>query len=828
MQNEAMRWVHHPLARVSGAVVAPRLGWAAVCRLAVVVGILMGFTGAFALPAAAPRAAAGEPGATPFVQVRIDQVTPQMVTTTSEPVVTVTGTVTNVGDRPVRDVMVRLEHAAEVGTSPGLRTNLDGNTDQYEPVADFLTVSSELQRGHKVGFSLSAPVRSLSKPSLAIGRPGVYPLLVNANGTPDYGEPARLDDARFLLPVVGVPPDPLDSSGGAMSGAGAGVAPDISKPVPITMLWPLADRPRLAPGVPGGTIPVRLMDDELATALAGGGRLDVLLAAAEFATSRDVDPDGAVNRSMCLAVDPDLLVTVNAMTGGYVVADGVPGAPEQPGTPTHPGTGQAAAVDWLNRLRTLAHRVCVAPLPYAQADLDAVQRVGDAGLSAIATSSAADIVDQILGVTTVRGATLIPDGSLTRRTVDLLNANANTVVIAAADSRAEDSANAAPAPVTTTPRRLSAQVVVAPFDPAVGAAFAATGSDPVAPPYLNAALAVRLQHDSDIARRQDALGSMLWRTLQPSVAPRAEILLPPTNWKLRSEDAGAILTTLATAIRSGLAVPRPLPALIADVSATPPVTGTQQLPGVDAGERGRFDNRVAATIADQVGRLWELTAALTTDPRTGLNGVSYTAPLREDMLRAVSQADRPDTRNGLAQQRLEIVGTAIDDLFGAVTIVNPTESYTLATEHSPLPLALHNGLAVPIRVRLHVEAPPGMQVTDLGELEMPPGYLPLRVPIEVNFTQRVAIDVTLRTPAGVPLGEPVRLSVHSNAYGKVLFLITLSAAAVLVALAGRRLWHRFRGQPDPADLDRPDPSDAPPAVAPPADKDQPVDEEHRV
>ena len=28
---------------------------------------------------------------------------------------------------------------------------------------------------------------------------------------------------------------------------------------------------------------------------------------------------------------------------------------------------------------------------------------------------------------------------------------------------------------------------------------------------------------------------------------------------------------------------------------------------------------------------------------------------------------------------------------------------------------------------------------------------------------------------------------------------------VLVLLAGRRLWHRFRGQPDPADLDRPEP-----------------------
>jgi hypothetical protein len=809
-----------------------RLRQAAVVRLAVVVGILTGLGAALTLPIAAPRAAAGEPGATPFVQVRIDQVTPQMVTTTSEPVVTVSGTVANVGDRSVRDVMVRLEHAPAVQTSAGLRTNLDGSTDQYEAVADFLTVARELQRGQKAAFTLSAPVRSPTKRSLAIGKPGVYPLLVNVNGTPDYGEPARLDNARFLLPVVGVPPDPLDASGDALSGV---VAPDTSKPVPITMLWPLADRPRLAPGVPGGAIPVRLTDDELATSLATGGRLDILLTAAEFATSRDVDPDGAVSRSLCLAVDPDLLVTANAMTGAYVVSDGVSaspdGAAQQPGTPTHPGTGQAAAASWLNRLRALAHRMCVAPLPYAQADLDAVQRVGDAGLSAIATSSAADVVDRILGVTAVRGATLIPDGSLTRRTVDLLSANGNSVVIAAANSSAEESA-AMSAPADIAPRRLSPQVVVAPFDSAVGAAFAATGSDPVAPTYLNAALAVRLQHDSETARRQDALGSLLWRTLQPSVTPRAEILLPPTNWKLRSDDAGAILTTLATAIRSGLAVPRPLPALIADASATPPVTATPLLSGVEAAQRGRFDNGVVATIANEVGRLWGLTAALTADARTGLTGVGYTAPLREDMLRAVSQAERPDTRNGLAQRRLEIVGTAIDDLFGAVTIVNPTGSYTLATEHSPLPLALHNGLAVPIRVRLHVEAPPGMRVTDLGEMEVPPGYLPLRVPIEVNFTQRVAIDVTLRTPAGVPLGEPVRLSVHSNAYGKVLFAITLSAAAVLVALAGRRLWHRFRGQPDRADLDRPQNRPDPPHDAPPAGADRQadhlVDEEPRV
>ncbi|WP_068178825.1 hypothetical protein [Mycobacterium sp. UM_CSW] len=771
---------------------APRLCWAGVARLAAVVGIVAGFA---VLAGPTPRAAAGEPGETPFVRVRIDQVTPDVVTTTSPPVVTVSGMVTNIGDRPVRDVMVRLEHAPAVNDSAALRTSLDGSTDQYQPAADFLTVAPELQRGQEVSFTLSAPLRASTKPSLGMEKPGIYPVLVNVNGTPDYGAPARLDNARFLLPVVGVPPDHADDANSA-------VAPDTTKPVWITMLWPLADRPRLSPGVPGGTIPVRLVDDDLATSLATGGRLDILLAAAEVATSHDVDPDGAVSHALCLAVDPDLLVTVNAMTAGYVVSNSPDGPAQHPGTPTHPGTGQAAATEWLNRLRALSHRTCVAPLPYAQADLDALQRVNDPGLSAAATNSVGGIVDRILDVQSARGATLLPDGPLTGRTVSLLSADDSTVAIAAGELSAQDSTTDNPAGVDTAPRRLSPQVVVAPFDPAVGAALAGAGNNPIAPTYLDSSLTVRLSHDSNTARRQDALGSIFWHALQRDAAPRTQLLVPPATWNLQADDAQVILTALATSIRSGLAVPRPLPAVVAEAAAR---TEPPEQAANDGSARGRFTDDVTANIAAQVGRLWGLTSALTTDERTGLTGVQYTAPLREDMLRALSQSEPPDTRNGLAQQRLVVVGKTISDLFGAVTIVNPGGSYTLATEHSPLPLALHNGLAVPIRVRLQVDAPPGMTVTDVGQIELPPGYLPLRVPIEVNFTQRVAVDVTLRTPDGMRLGEPVRLSVHSNAYGKVLFAITLSAAAVLVLLAGRRLWHRFRGQPDRADLDRPDP-----------------------
>ena len=309
------------------------------------------------LPVGVPRAGGSEPGTPTFLTVRIDSVTPDLVTTGSAPVVRVTGTIDNVGDRVVRDIVARLEHAPAVGSSAQLRTELGGSTEQFAPVAEFINVAGELQPGQTAAFAFAYPLRSPTEPALGIDRPGVYPLLVNVNGTPDYGEPARLDDGRFLLPVLGVPPAPDSATETSPA--------DNTRPVQLTMLWPLADRPRLVPGVPGGTTPVRLSDDTLATELGAGGRLDSLLGAAEFATSPAADPDGAVTRGLCLAVDPDLLVTVNAMTAGYVVAD-----PGQTGA-TQPGTGQDAAAGWLNRLRALAGRMCVTAAPYAQASLDA-------------------------------------------------------------------------------------------------------------------------------------------------------------------------------------------------------------------------------------------------------------------------------------------------------------------------------------------------------------------------------------------------------------------------------------------------------------------------
>ena len=746
--------------------------------------LILALTLLFASLLSATPGSADPTAPTQFLNVRIDTVTPDVVTAASEPALTVVATVTNVGDRPVRDIVARLERAGVVGSSTGLRTAVDPNVSDYQAVGEFVTVAGELDRGQAAAVTFTVPIRSGSPQSLGIDAPGVYPLLINVNGTPDYGSPARLDEDRFLLPVTGAPaaPSSSSSSGNPLTG---GVPPDTTRPVTVTMLWPLADRPRLAPGVPGGTGQVRLMNDDLAVSLAPGGRLETLLAAAEFATSPGaIDPAGGLDRALCLAIDADLLVTVNAMTAGYLVAD----APDGLGPASHPGAGQAAASGWLDRLRGLAKRMCVVATPYAQADLGALQRVADTGLSTTATADAADVVDTILGVASLRGATILADGQLTADAAALLEARGPTTVIGPGINGGDLSA-----------RRISSQLVVTPFDPAVGGALAAVGTDPGMPAYLTGALAVPVDVDSPVARRESAVASALWRTLQPGVEPRSEILVPPMKWSPQADDARAILTAVANAVRAGLATPLPLANVISD-AANAPVEENPQLP---SDVPGRFDDDVTTTIRAELDRLAQITPALMTDLRTGVTGSQYIAPLREDMLRALSQTEPVRMRNEIARQRLAVVGKTIEDFFGAVTIVNPGDSYTLATERSALPLALRNDLAVPIRVRLQVDAPPGMTVTDIGEQELPPGYLPLRVPVELHVSQRVAVDVTLRTPGGVQLGEPVRLSVHSNAYGKLLFGITLTGGVILALLVGRRLYHRFRGQPDRADLDRP-------------------------
>ena len=154
---------------------------------------------------------------------------------------------------------------------------------------------------------------------------------------------------------------------------------------------------------------------------------------------------------------------------------------------------------------------------------------------------------------------------------------------------------------------LSGTVTVAPFEPAIGAALAAVGTDPTVPTYLDSELTIDVSQDSPVARRQDAAAAILWPMLSPGDEPRTQILVPPMKWSPQPDDARLILSTLANAVRSGLAVPRPLAAVITESAAASPETDPITPPSED---RGRFDDDVVATIAAQMQRLRGLDAAV--------------------------------------------------------------------------------------------------------------------------------------------------------------------------------------------------------------------------
>jgi hypothetical protein len=734
------------------------------------------------------------------------------VTPASSPYFVVEATVRNVGDRPVEDVDVRIQRGDAIAQASGLRTALQLDQSNFEVTGDFVTVADKLNAGQSKHFRLTIPLRAggAETPDLDIQEPGVYPLLLNVNGTPEYGDAARLDDARFLLPVLGLPPVPTAED----PGTAKAVAASTNAPVAMTMLWPLADRPRLAAGQPGSLDqPVRLVDDDLATSLSPGGRLDGLVAALEYAVGPTTEMGGRLAEGTCLAIDPDLLVTVGNMTRGYLVVEN----PADPTSPAHEGAGAAAAAQWLDRVRALAARLCTVATPFAQVDVVGLQTVNNEALETAALDNGPDVVDQVLGVTSVRGVVWPDSGSvddaaaamLERRRAGtvLLASNAVTrsdepavppdvVELSRSETTDEPETGTDPAPDTAPPLR------AAPFDVFAATALAAVGADPQTPSFTPARMRYDLDEDSGTARLQDALAAMTWTALNPQPNhPRSVLFAPPQLWTADRTEAGALLAEAALLLQTNLANPRGLSTLLSQGAGTPPFETNYVAQAV----RDAVPDSTRAAAGSQAVRIDSMNAALVDDPQRELTPARYLSPVREDLLRAMSLSGRRDNRSvaqHASDDRITATAQSVEGMYAGVTILAPGGVYTLASEQSPLLLVARNDLPVGIRVLIDIDAPAAMSVTDLGEQQLPAsGSRTLQVPAKASDSINMAVDVALTTAAGVPLGTPTTVSVRSNAYGPALAIVTGCAGGLLLLLAGRRLWHRFRGQPDPADDD---------------------------
>jgi Family of unknown function (DUF6049) len=719
-----------------------------------------------------PAHASGHQPERPNVLARLEltDMSPRVVTITSAPVLRVQGQVVNVGDRPITNLGVRLQRDEPL-ISDGLATRAIRVIPEAPHVTRFQPVPGELAPGQSSPFQLEVPLRGGAElESLQITEPGVYPLLVNLNGKPDFGGTARLATVALLLPVLGIPP----AAAGEPSGP---VLRRSLQAVPLTVVWPLTAEPARLPSGPREPILIhsdRSGADPVATDIAPGGRLDGLLGALE----QEVPPGSTLAAAVCVAIDPALVETVDGMSRGYRVA-----YPSGIGD----GSGAADARRWLDRLRGAVQGRCVLPLPYADPDLVALSRAGLTDLEALAISTGARLVGELLGVQPLTGVSWPAGAMLDERTLaDLTTLEIHAVLL--------EPGNVFPAPTgdavglaTTVPGSRGVAPAGLLVDPLLGSALAAEVTEVTEPGNDAVTVFSRPTGTATPLAAQDGLGALVYRAAaDPDRSP--VLLVPPRRWQARGVEAAALLSTARQLLETGYFTPRELPAL-ASASTAGPTTAVIYPPQVGAKEIPRT---VTSDVQQARDILRDLQVATVQDPTAGnLKPVELLDPLRLGLLRGVSSAWRGEPDR--AMRVIEQERGRLDELRRSVHIVQSSGPYTLAASDSPLLLTVSNELPVGVQVALSLTETAGLRAGAVG-LQLVPARSARQfvIPAKVSRAGQFSVEARLSTPGGTPLGEPITLQVRSTAFGTVTVALTAGAAAVLVALVVRRIVRRVR------------------------------------
>ncbi|SDD36057.1 hypothetical protein SAMN05660690_4047 [Geodermatophilus telluris] len=703
------------------------------------------------LLAAAPPAPAAPATPTPAppaddrpVAVEVTRLDPRTVAPGGT--VTVEGRLTNTGSETLTDLTVRLQRGEVVTTRAELLA-ADADPDPVTAVSTaFAPVAGELAPGAEATFAYTATTADLG-----MDRDGVYPLLLNLNATDPDGGQSRVGEVTTSVVQQTAPPASATS---------------------VAWLWPLVERTHR--DAAGGFV-----DDGLAAAVSGDGRLDRALAVLERLPGAVLP--GATGPGplapVTLAIDPVLVEELALMAEGPYAVAGQDGA----------GTGTEAAAAWLDRLRAVAADHPVVALSYGDVDADALQA---AGLPAVVTRSlpraaedaadrdggavasgdspgpaGADLLTERLGVTLRTDLAWAAGGALRADTLTTLtDGGVESVVLdsgaltGADDVLGLDGSAAARATVAGQDGPVPALVADGQLSGLVGSAGTAEGGVRVA--------------------EQRYLAELVLLSQQPVADPAGQTVLvaPPRDV---DPDPAGVAAMIADTTLPGLR-----PATLADLAAGP-VSGADGALGPADGENGEalaLDPAALTDVAAAVDLRDDLAGAVVGEPADAL------APYDAATARAASATWRGDPEG--ARAAAADLRATVGGLREQVTLLSPAEgSYSLASNDAPLVLTVQNDLPFAVRVRVAVRTRDnvGLAIDDVGVQEVAPQQrTTLQVPTHLSQSGRFAVTAALTTPDGGPLGDPVAIQVRSTTYGTISLSITIGAAVLLGLLFLRR------------------------------------------
>ena len=718
------------------------------------------------------------------LQITLGRLEPRTVTPGA--VIEVGGTLRNDGAEPVTGLSVRVQRGEVLTTRAALADDVAAPGDASAVAAPFRDLGLTLAPGESQPFTYTTTAEELQ-----LSADGVYPVLLNVNGTRGDQVTERVGELATHLVVRAAPVAPTS----------------------VAWLWPITDRPhRDATGA--------FTDDELAAEVAEGGRLDRALRVLEQLPRLPGDTGAAV--PVTLAVDPALLEELSVMAAGSYTAGG------------EAGTGTADAADALERLTRLAVDHPVVALPYADVDADALlatdravvltrslpgtdagtarQPVAGDGTAVPMTTDApgpadpgtdpaggagAQVVRDVLGVQPRTDLAWPAGGAVRADTLDTLQAGGvGTVVLgeeALTGGSALVGADGGPAGTHTTVPAAAGEVTALVADGRLAA--------DVADAAMGTAASGRLAEQGYLAE----LGALSSQLAAAGGTGQTVLVVPP-----RRVD--------------------PDPATVAAMMAD-----TAGQPWLAAVPVGALDGTPVAAA----GALDPLAVTPSPLPAAGMAEIAATSRIRDDFAGAVvgdpdavlAGYDAAIARAASVHWRSDPPGfdasvTALREtvarLRDQVTLLAPVDgTYSLASSDAPLVLTVQNDLpfAVQVRVDLRTRDNVGLTTDDIGVTTLEPGSrTPLQVPAHVRQSGGFAVTAGLTTPTGGALGETVQIQVKSTAYGSITLAITIGAAALLGLLFLRRavrfVLDRRRGRTEDDGPPLDDPTALPPARSP--------------
>lgn len=532
--------------------------------------------------------------------------------------------------------------------------------------------------------------------------------------------------------------------------------------------------------------------------------------------------------------------------------------------PGVPGSGQADAREWLSELQTTAENSCTVALTWDNADLDAVRGTGDQWLMREALERGPETINRILGVAPVSNVVIPGSGYIDPVTApalgwadnsrtaspsaDLTDAweaetQARQETATAADSGETTPAGdtpttasqAGPPPVPEQPVRvlvadnsvwqnnqvdrfsdLAPGIRAVGYQGSLAATLAATGINPRTVGYSNPDSRFDYRLDSPLSRDLSAGSSLRLAAAEISAgtadtAEAAEPLFVMPPVELAAGTADMLLGTAADLLVDDAVQPlsfadylTPNPAQIEELQAaelaSPNTNSGFGAPFVDPTP---FSDTEILRASQQADYTDGLTRIMTNDPAIALSRYEFTAPLRRDLLHALTVNGRQaigshEEAVAATDRRLDSNREMLQSLRSSVSLIPPGNVYTRASDSSPLLIVAQNLLPLPANATITHAGPEDAELNVPEEFRIPAmGSMTLQMTADLpEDRDRTDLTLWLSTSDGAPISEPVDISVQTRAglFGtsSAAIILVIALALALVFRVGRHRRQAYR------------------------------------